>query len=65
MYKDKIRNLEKIVESQTTKISSLSKGDPEYITLIGKRSDNLQELSRLRKLQWEEDYERVRFDDDR
>lgn len=65
MYRDRIRTLEKLVEDQTTKISRLSKDDPEYTTLIDSRSTNLQELSRLRRLQWEEDYERVRFDDDR
>ncbi len=65
MYRDRIRTLEKLVENQTNKISSLSKDNPEYTTLIDSRSTNLQELSRLRKLQWEEDHERVRFDDDR
>jgi hypothetical protein len=65
MYRDRIRNLEKLVEDQTNKISSLSKDNPEYTTLIDSRSTNLQELSSLRKLQWEEDHERVRFDDDR
>lgn len=65
MYRDRIRTLEKLVEDQTTKISSLSKDNPEYTTLIDSRSTNLQELSRLRRLQWEEDHERVRFDDDR
>ena len=65
MYRDRIRTLEKLVEDQTTKISSMSKDNPEYTMLIDNRSTNLQELSRLRKLQWEEDYGRVRFDDDR
>lgn len=65
MYKDKIRNLERLVEDQTIKIDRLTKDNPEYITLIDQRSTNMQELSRLRRLQWEEDHERVRFDDDR
>lgn len=65
MYRDRIRTLEKLVEDQTNKISGLSKDNPEYTTLIDSRSTNLQELSRLRKLQWEEDHERVRFDDER
>ena len=30
-----------------------------------KRLQILDELSKLRKLQWEEDHERVSFDDDR
>lgn len=65
MYIDRMRKLELLIEDQTKKINSLTKDDSEYVTFVEQRSVNLQELSRLRKLQWEEDHERVRFDDDR
>ena len=65
MYRDRIRKLELLIEDQTIKIASLTKDNPDHPTLIDQRSVNLQELSRLRKLQWEEDYDSVSFDDDR
>lgn len=65
MYREQIRNLERLVEEQTINISKLSKENPNYITMVDQRSTNMQELSRLRRLQWEEDHERVGYDDDR
>ena len=69
MYKSKIRNLEVIVEGQTRQIDKMiadpNKNQQEFMALNQQRSMNLRELSRLRKLQFEEDHERVGFDDDR
>lgn len=69
MYHGKIRNLEIILEDKNRKIDKLkseSSGDsPEMVALVTERSQILQELSNLRRLQYEEDYERVRFDDER
>lgn len=65
MYRDRIRKLELLIEEQTKKINSLDKDNSEYISLIDQRYASQSELSRLRRLQWEEDHERVRFDDDR
>lgn len=65
MYKDQIRRLEILIEDQNKKINSISKESPSYKTLTELRSTNQQELSRLRKLQWLEDHERLGFDDDR
>jgi small-conductance mechanosensitive channel len=67
MYSEKIRRLENVFADQTTKIDLL-KNDAskamELKTLIEQRSNTLTELSKLRRLQYEE-HERVRFDDDR
>ena len=69
MYKSKIRNLEVIVEGQTRQIDKMiadpNRNQQEFMALNQQRSMNLRELSRLRKLQFEEDHERVGFDDDR
>lgn len=65
MYRDRIRKLELLIEEQTKKINSLDKETSEYISLTDQRYASQSELSRLRKLQWEEDHERVRFDEDR
>ena len=68
MYRDKIRNLEKIVEDQTHKIDMMrdnpNKNHQEFMALNEQRSMNLRELSRLRRLEYD-DSQRVNFDDDR
>lgn len=65
MYVDRIRKLEKLIEEQSKKIDGINKDQPEYSTLFDQLSEGKKELARLRRLQWEEDHERVRFDDDR
>lgn len=69
MYHDKIRRLEISLEEQNLKINKL-KSENTYSTqeltaLTEQRNQTLRDLSSLRRLQHEEDYERVRFDDDR
>lgn len=69
MYKNKIRNLELLLIEQNKKIDSLindpNKNNIEFVQLVEQRSTTIKELSYLRKLQWDEDHERVNFDDDR
>lgn len=68
MYKEKIRRLENILLNQTSTIDQI-KDDPnrsvELKTLVEQRSSTLSELSQLRRMQYEEEHERVNFDDDR
>ncbi len=69
MYHQKIRNLEIALEEKNIKIAKL-KSDPnvnnqELTSLVEQQSTILRDLSTLRRLQYDEDYERVKFDDDR
>lgn len=69
MYREKIRKLELLVEEQGQKITKmqndLNRDEQEYMSLNQQRSMTMRQLSELRRLQWEEDHERVNFDDDR
>ena len=69
MYRDRIRRLETIIEDQNKQINKLNidpnKNQKEYNRLISERTVILNELSVFRKLQWEEDHEKVNLDDDR
>ena len=69
MYRDRIRRLETIIEDQNKQINKLNldpnKNQKEYNRLINERTVILNELSVFRKLQWEEDHEKVNLDDDR
>jgi hypothetical protein len=59
MYRKRISFIE---ESLKTIEAQLKEKD--NATLREQRGKFLTELSRLRRLQWEEDHERVNFDDD-
>lgn len=67
MYREKIRNLEMNVNNLSQKIEKLKLNEnydkDQMDKFKAEYSSNMSELSRLRKLQWEEDYERVKFDD--
>ena len=69
-YKERIRQLEYLHEQIDQQIDKMEKNHPhvEEVKVQEMKKKRLQyrdELSRLRKLQWEEDHERVDFDDDR
>lgn len=68
-YHSKIKILEETYLNLNTKIDALQKSEnsdkEELQKMISQRTKYLSELSRFRKLQWEEDHERVEFDDDR
>lgn len=69
MYRERIRKLEILVEEQGQKIIKMqndpNRDEQEYMSLNQQRSMTMRQLSELRRLQWEEDHERVNFDDDR
>ncbi len=68
MYKEKIRRLENVLAEQTRTIDLLKEDTSkasELKILIEQRSTTLSELSQLRRMQYEEEHERVHFDDDR
>lgn len=68
-YRSKIKMLEETYLNLNVKIDTLQNSKDynkeELQKMIGQRTKYLSELSRFRKLQWEEDHERVEFDDDR
>lgn len=68
-YHAKIRTLEESYRVISDKISLAQKDetfDKEVLnSMKSQQSMYFDELRRLRKLQWEEDHERVNFDDDR
>lgn len=68
-YKSQIRTLDanlKMYDSQIAKMEVTSFPDEALLVeLKTKRTSTFNELRRLNKLQWEEDHERVNFDDDR
>lgn len=68
-YHSQISNLEtkyKLVEQKINNLKNSSDFDlVEMNSLLDEKNRYLKELSRLRKLQWDEDHERVEFDDDR
>lgn len=69
-YRERIRHLEQLHEEIDREIDKMEKNHPhveevKVHDMKKKRLAYLDELSRLRKLQWEEDYERVDFDDER
>lgn len=63
-YNGKIKELESKFKLLEQKIANSDNID-DLKNLIPQRDNCLSELKRLRKLQWEEDHERVEFDDDR
>lgn len=68
-YRSKIKTLEETYLNLNIKIDAMQRADnsdkEELQKMISQRTKYLSELSRFRKLQWEEDHERVEFDDER
>ena len=64
-YHGRIKTLEEAYRITTQKISN-HEGDKESLNVLREQQTKyFDELRRLRKLQWEEDHERVNFDDER
>ncbi len=68
-YKERIKQLERLHEEINREIDKMEKNHPhvEEVRVHEMKKKRLQykdELSRLRKLQWEEDHERVGWDDE-
>ena len=67
-YKARIKILEEMHRQVDQQIIELEKQKADDLKISEMKKKKLQyrdELSRLTKLQWEEDHERVNFDDDR
>lgn len=69
-YRERIKHLEYLHKQLDDEIDKMERNHPhvEEKRVHDMKKQRLQyrdELSRLRKLQWEEDHERVDFDDDR
>lgn len=68
-YKQRIKFLEDEVRKLDNEIFALEKNgsnDKEKLkTLKENKMNQFNELRKLHRLQWEEDHERVNFDDDR
>ena len=69
MYRNQINNLEKQYNDINAKILSAEKDDnfnkDALTAMLIERTDVYSELRKYTKLQWEEDHERVNFEDDR
>lgn len=67
-YHSKIKMLEETYLNLNNRIDALQKSDnpdkTELQKMISERTKYLSELSRFRKLQWEEDHERVNLDEE-
>jgi ABC-type phosphate transport system auxiliary subunit len=68
-YKSQIKNLQEAYQKLDNEVFSLMKSeDKDQVKLqdlIGKRSKIQLDIRKLQKLQWEEDHDRVNFEDDR
>jgi len=68
-YKSQIKNLQEAYQKLDTEIFSLTKSENKdqamLQDLIGKRSKIQLDIRKLQKLQWEEEHDRVNFEDDR
>jgi hypothetical protein len=68
-YKSQIKNLQEAYQKLDTEISSWAKSENKdqamLQDLIGKRSKIQLDIRKLQKLQWEEEHDRVNFEDDR
>jgi ABC-type phosphate transport system auxiliary subunit len=68
-YKSQIKNLQEAYQKLDTEIFSLTKSQNKdqamLQDLIGKRSKIQLDIRKLQKLQWEEEHDRVNFEDDR
>jgi len=63
-YKTKIQNLKNQVQELDRKLMDNISGEERQL-LRQKRIDLTNEISRLSRLEWEENHERLNFDDDR
>ena len=68
-YKSQIKNLQEAYQKLDNEVFSLTKSeDKDQVKLkdlIGKRSKIQFDIRKLQKLQWEEEHDRVNFEDDR
>jgi hypothetical protein len=64
-YHNKIKTLEESCRILDQRIDAHTGDDTVLKNLKEQKSKYFDELRRLRKLQWEEDHERVNFDDER
>jgi ABC-type phosphate transport system auxiliary subunit len=68
-YKSQIKNLQEAYKKLDNEIFSLTKSQDKNQAmlqdLIGKRSKIQLDIRKLQKLQWEEEHDRVNFEDDR
>lgn len=69
MYRERIAKLQQKVKDLDSKILS-AESDNNFNkdalkAMLFERNDVYSEIRRYTKLQWEEDHERVRFEDDR
>jgi ABC-type phosphate transport system auxiliary subunit len=68
-YKSQIKNLQEAYQKLDNEVFSLTKSeDKDQVKLkdlIGKRSKIQLDIRKLQKLQWEEEHDRVNFEDDR
>jgi hypothetical protein len=64
MYENSISKLEALFEDLTTQINA-STSESVKKELNGKRGELLNEIRRLRRLQWEEENDRIEYDDER
>ena len=64
-YKNSITTLEASLRLVENRIASNVGDIAELEKLKSEQTTIIYELSRLRKMQWEEDHERVNFEDDR
>jgi hypothetical protein len=64
-YHNRIKTLEEGYRILESRISDFNGDNEELSKLKEQKSKYFDELRRLRKLQWEEDHERVNFDDER
>lgn len=64
-YHNKIKTLEESCRILDQRIETHTGDDTALKNLKEQKSKYFDELRRLRKLQWEEDHERVNFDDER
>lgn len=69
MYKERITRLEKQIKDLDAKILAAEQGKDFTVDALKAmridRTDVYSELRKYTKLQWEEDHERVNFEDDR
>ena len=64
-YHNRIKTLEEALRITEDRINNFNGENETLSYLKEQKSKYFDELRRLRKLQWEEDHERVNFDDDR
>jgi ABC-type phosphate transport system auxiliary subunit len=68
-YKSQIKNLQEAYQKLDDEVFSLTKNENKdqvkLQNLIGKRSKIQLDIRKLQKLQWEEEHDRVNFEDDR